>query len=39
MAHLKDHIFGDNGFALYKDSYTDEASSITHAFYCQMIRS
>lgn len=37
MACLKDPIFGDNGFTLCKESYTDEASGITHAFYCQII--
>ena len=34
---LEDQLSGDNNFALRKDSYTDKATGVTHAFFRQMI--
>ena len=34
---LEDQLSGDNGFTLRKDSYTDQATGVTHVFFRQMI--
>lgn len=37
-ALLKDRPFGYKDFSLRKDSYTDNATGVTHVFYRQMIK-